>query len=194
MDIYQIDKMDIYQIDKEINYIGGFDNIFWELCKSKGWFYMIIDIKLINYNIYQMGIFSTIYACYINPKKMYNVGKFIMEKSHYLIQPLVQSYIIFNDLLDILHDYKSMVKAVCDTIELLVIFSPYYHTNLCDCKICHQSKNRVYGTSINKNGVNTIIAPLNPNTITEINKMLSIDDHGDAIIFVNELCRQKIIM
>ena len=86
-----------------------------------------------------------------------------------------------------LYDHKDIAKAICDTIELLVIFSPYYHTDLCVCKICQQSKNRVYGTSVNKNGVNTIISPLNPSILTEINKVISIDNHIDAMIFINEL-------
>lgn len=181
--------LDIDQIDKEIESVGGFDNAFWGSCQSKAWFYKIADEKLVNRDIYQNGLYVAFVDCYGNPKKLHNAQRFIMEKPHYLIPSVTKAYNLFSNLSNIIK--PAISKAICDLIELLVIFSPYYHTDLCICKLCHQAKNVSYGQPIDGRYMKTIVMPLITPIITEINKMLSIDNHIDAIVFANELSKNS---
>jgi hypothetical protein len=180
---------DIDQLDKEIDAIGGIDNIFWHSCQSKAWFYQIIDEKFKDKDIYQRGLCCVFIDCINSPKKLHNASRFIIEKPHYLIPALVYAYKLFSSLSSIIKPAVS--KAICDLIELLVIFSPYYHTDLCVCKLCSQSKSVSYGQLIDGKYMKTIVSPLNIPIITEINKMLSIDNYIDAIVFANELSKNS---
>jgi len=180
-------KLDILQIDEEIDSIGGFHTTFWESCKSKGWYHMILNESLIDYDIYRQGIYHTFKSCYNKPpKQMVDINKFISEKSYCLFTPLVNSYILFNNALNIIDE--RVAKAICNMIELLIIFSPYYHTNLCKCKMCyHQSQILSYGNEFNTKSTKTIIVPPIANIITELNNMISINNYCDAILFADEL-------
>jgi len=180
---------DINKIDKEIESIGGFDTAFWGSCQSKAWFYQIVDERLEKKDIYKNGLCCAFGGCYGNHKKLHNASRFIIERPHYLIPALVRVYKLFSNLSTIVK--PAVAKAMCDLIELLVIFSPYYHTDLCACKLCIQSKSISYGQPIDGKYIKTIVMPLNIPVITEINKMLSIDNHIDAIVFADELWRNS---
>jgi hypothetical protein len=180
--------IDIDQLDKEIELHGGFDNIFWESCKSKAWF--LYDKELKNIDIYQRGL---IYAFNNSPKKLHNVNNFIIKRPYCLIPSLVTAYKLFNNSIKLEIIKVDVSRAICSMIELLVAISPYYHTDLCVCKLCYQSKNISYGQEIDGRYMKSIIMPLNTEIITEINKMLSIDNYIDAIIFADELCKNSIV-
>ena len=155
-------------------------------CKLKIWRYKILTEELSPYDIYDKGISATFKLYYNRPIKM-SARKYILEKSKYLNPYLVRAYNIFSDITNYID--QRAINAACGIIELLIIFSPYYHTNDCNCRMCINSKNLEYGKVIHGIRIDSIILPIEPSTITEINKILLINNYGDAIIFINELLR-----